>query len=183
MEFDRNASSNAIWKPYIHVTPFLFGIILGYLVKTKKFTRLNKVRNYIYWSISLFVLTIVTYDTYPWSFGHEYGPWESILTFVVSRTIWSAAITWIIWACVTSNGGLVNQFLSWDLWIPLSRLSYSVYLTHAWSIWLFVGSARSGLDTSVYSFVSQIFIMSSWHKNDKMTKFKCIFRCQYSLVI
>ena len=112
-------------------------------------------KNYSYWSISLFILTTVSYETYPWSFDREYGASESIIIFVASRTLWSASITWMIWACVTSNGGFINKFLSWNFWVVLSRLSYSVYLTHAWSILILVGTARSPFDTSVYSFVSQ----------------------------
>ena len=113
-------------------------------------------RNYFCWSISLFILTASTYESYPWSFGREYGPWESIILYIGSRTLWSASITWMIWACVTSNGGFINNLLSLNFWVVLSRLSYSVYLTHAWSIWLLLGSTRSLFDTSLYSFVSDI---------------------------
>ena len=113
-----------------------------------------QVTNYVKWSILMFVLAFVTYETYSWSFNYEYDPWESILTFIISKTILSAFITGIIWACVTSNHCFVNRFLSCKFWAILSRLSYSVYPTHAWSIWLFMGSARDVIDKSLYSIVS-----------------------------
>lgn len=111
-------------------------------------------KKYTLWFISLVTLVIICYDTYPWSYGPEYGPWESVILFISSRTIWSIAIAWIIWACVTSNGGIINRFLSWEPFIPLSKLTYSVYLTHGWSLWMFTGSSRAVVDASIYSFVS-----------------------------
>ena len=44
-----------------------------------------------------------------------------------SRIIWSAAMSFIIYACVT-NGGFVNRILSWPGWLPLSKLSFCAYL-------------------------------------------------------
>ena len=57
------------------------------------------------------------------------------------------AIGWVIFSCVKVNklvkfnlqtvhivsqgyGGIVNDFLSWSFWAPLSRLTYSCYLIH-----------------------------------------------------
>ena len=51
-----------------------------------------------------------------------------ILYDSLSRILWSLAMSFIIYACVTSYGGFVNEFFSWKVWQPLSKLSFCAYL-------------------------------------------------------
>ena len=51
-----------------------------------------------------------------------------VLYISSSRILWSLAMSYIIYACVTSNGGLVNKFLSWSILRPFSKLSFCSYL-------------------------------------------------------
>ena len=51
----------------------------------------------------------------------------------LNRLVWSLALSWLIVACVKGRGGLINEFLSWGGWVPLGKLSYSMYLVH-WTI-------------------------------------------------
>jgi peptidoglycan/LPS O-acetylase OafA/YrhL len=37
-------------------------------------------------------------------------------------------MAWIIFACHSGHGGVVNRFLSSKYWMPLARLSYCLYL-------------------------------------------------------
>ncbi|KAF2891930.1 hypothetical protein ILUMI_14243 [Ignelater luminosus] len=46
------------------------------------------------------------------------------------RPSWALAISWIILACVTGYGGPANKFLSWPIFQIISKLTYSMYLTH-----------------------------------------------------
>jgi peptidoglycan/LPS O-acetylase OafA/YrhL len=57
--------------------------------------------------------------------------------------------------CITENGGFVNKFVSWKAFIPLSRLTYSVYLTHAWIVWIYWGSKRALIDMSDFNILYQ----------------------------
>ncbi|XP_076395937.1 nose resistant to fluoxetine protein 6-like isoform X2 [Megachile rotundata] len=41
---------------------------------------------------------------------------------------WSLGIGWLIVACVTNNGGIINRFLSLSCWVPFSRVSLFAYL-------------------------------------------------------
>ncbi|XP_054157276.1 nose resistant to fluoxetine protein 6-like [Oppia nitens] len=67
---------------------------------------------------------------------------------------------WLIMGCVSGYGRPVNTFLSWKAFVPLSRLTYSVYLTHVWWLWTFMGTLRERVDLSRYS-MSMIFL-SIW---------------------
>ncbi len=93
-----------------------------------------------------------------WIYGDEYSHVQSGIIYTGARILWALFSAWTIGACVTGYGGLINWMLSWKALVPLSRLSYSVFLTHVWSIWIFMGSQRHNLDTSRYSMVRVMFI-------------------------
>ncbi|RUS81884.1 hypothetical protein EGW08_010354 [Elysia chlorotica] len=42
----------------------------------------------------------------------------------------SLAVSWVIFACVTGHGGVVNTILSWKAFIMVSRVTYCLYLVH-----------------------------------------------------
>ena len=72
------------------------------------------------------------YGIYPdYSGGKQLSRISHILYQSTSRIIWSIGLSYIIYACATSNGGLINKLLSLNLWIPLSRLTFSAYLIHS----------------------------------------------------
>jgi peptidoglycan/LPS O-acetylase OafA/YrhL len=56
--------------------------------------------------------------------------------------------------CITGNGGLINKFLSWKAFISLARMTYSVYLTHAWIMWTYWGSRRDLVDMHHFNFIT-----------------------------
>lgn len=72
------------------------------------------------------------------------------------RIIWAIGLGYIILACVTSNGGIVNSILSWPVWLPLSRLSYCLYLFHTVVI-LFFNSVQDHTihmqDSNIVNFI------------------------------
>jgi peptidoglycan/LPS O-acetylase OafA/YrhL len=52
------------------------------------------------------------------------------------------AIGWIILACHLSYGGIVNKFLSLSFWLPISKLSYCIYLIHLPIQLIYLGTIR-----------------------------------------
>ncbi|KAJ8299915.1 hypothetical protein KUTeg_021434 [Tegillarca granosa] len=54
----------------------------------------------------------------------------SALYNAVHRSVWAAALCWVIFACATGYGGFVNTLMSWPGLVPLSRLTYCAYLIH-----------------------------------------------------
>jgi peptidoglycan/LPS O-acetylase OafA/YrhL len=70
----------------------------------------------------------------------------------------------MIWMCITGNAGFINDFLSWKAFIPLSRLTYSVYLTHVWIDWYYWGTKRDLIDMNnfTYLFLFCGFVLMSY---------------------
>ena len=87
-------------------------------------------------------------DTYYWIGGKPYNRLVSGVIYATCRVIWSLSTSALIWLCVSGNGGLINRVLSAHIFTPLSRLTYSVYLTHAWVVWLYVATRRQQIDTN-----------------------------------
>lgn len=55
---------------------------------------------------------------------------ESAAYVALSHTAWALALSWVVVACVTGYGGVVNRLLCLKMFAPLSRLSFCAYLIH-----------------------------------------------------
>ena len=134
---DFDMSTHFYAAPYIRFQPYLIGILLGYLLyKTKsKEVRIPHGLNIVMWQLSLLTMYLVIFgistlleDDSPT--GHSWNSFQSIMYNCFSKTGWSLALAWIVFSCQKGYGGVVNSFLSWKAWIPMSKLTYGAYLIH-----------------------------------------------------
>lgn len=122
-------------KPYCRISPYIVGIFLGYLLY-KRF-RLP-VRNYfIGWiaHVLLWILAIVlgivnVYGLYSSWHDHTLSSTENVLYYMFSRFTWGVTLALVVFVCHNGYGGVINRFLSLPIWIPLSRMTFNVYLVH-----------------------------------------------------
>lgn len=120
-------------KPQYRIGPYVVGLLLGYYLagfqaQTQKKQRSRKFV-FIGWTIAILTGFWALYGLYPslqawdWPIYHYfYG--------ATHRTVFSLALSWLIYACHTGIGGYINTVLSHRWLLPLSTLSYSVYLFH-----------------------------------------------------
>merc|ERR1712142_563132 len=80
---------------------------------------------------------LIDYPDEPFSKG------VSALYASLSRLSWSLALAWVVLACVTGYGGIINSFLSLNIFIPLSRLTFMAYLIHPMVMEAFFMSSQS----------------------------------------
>jgi peptidoglycan/LPS O-acetylase OafA/YrhL len=84
-----------------------------------------------------------------------------ILYQSLSRTLWSLAIGWLLFLCMTKQGGIINKILSWPIWAPLARLNYATYLIHLTLIFIMATNQRLPFyyqpHLVINNFVSHIF--------------------------
>ncbi|KAL4225568.1 hypothetical protein ACF0H5_016256 [Mactra antiquata] len=132
-------------KPYCRIGPYIIGIIYGYILyRTNCQRRLNTGYNLFGWLVAAVCCLSSLYGNYQSVEGkHVMSTGESALYAAVVPTVWSIGVGWVIYSCAVGSGGIVNGFLSWKLFIPLSRLTYISYLIHPVIMEVFYGSLRN----------------------------------------
>ena len=82
------------------------------------------------WAVAFFTGLAVVYGL-DINITHEtYTNAQNITYGGLHRAAWGLALGWVIFACSRGYGGWINDFLSWGAFVPLSRLSYIIYLMH-----------------------------------------------------
>ncbi|XP_071489887.1 nose resistant to fluoxetine protein 6-like [Diadema antillarum] len=120
-------------KPYCRVSPYLVGMMLGYLMQRigKRKLTLKSVVVAGGWITAIILYMVVIYGLYNLYRGASTSSLAARVMYITfSRFIFALALAWIIFACHYGYGGVVSDFLSWRFWTPLSRLTYSTYLLH-----------------------------------------------------
>ena len=133
-------------KPYCRINAFLIGIILGFILYKKwKVNSSLWVRLCIYivlWVIAVAFCVTIVFGQYQTWHDHPFSKAENVMYFMFSRTVYSTGIALMIYACHNGFGGIINSFLSWSLWVPLSRLTFMAYLSHPIVLSLMYGTMR-----------------------------------------
>ncbi|XP_030841026.1 nose resistant to fluoxetine protein 6 [Strongylocentrotus purpuratus] len=120
-------------KPYCRIPPYLVGMALGYVMYDigNKKIKLSPVFVAAGWAIASALGIAVVYGLYDANRGASITTRAAdIMYLTFSRFTWALALSWVIFACHYGYGGVVNDILSWNFWVPLSRLTYSTYLIH-----------------------------------------------------
>ncbi|XP_050314276.1 nose resistant to fluoxetine protein 6-like [Anthonomus grandis grandis] len=114
-------------KPWMRITPYLVGMITGYVhFKLKGKLLLTPAVVTIGWILSLACLASLVYGL-----GEEGLVLPASALYVsLGHTAWAISLSWITIACSFGYGGPINTLLSCKLFLPLSRLTYCAYLVH-----------------------------------------------------
>ena len=154
-EGDPQSSQNNIYtKPYCRINAYLIGVLLGFILCKNWRIKSNLWIRICFYSFMLIIAIgcclLIVFGQYKTWNGHPFTKAENILYFMFSRTVFSIGIALMIYACHNGFGGVINKFLSWSFWIPLSHLNYSAYLFHPMVI------------TVMYCAVRFRFIYTDW---------------------
>ncbi|VDM77263.1 unnamed protein product, partial [Strongylus vulgaris] len=96
-------------KPQYRIGPYIIGIVLGYFLANYQRMAVKPARSAKFgWNWPIYHLV--------------YGS--------IHRDVFAIGMAWLIYACHTGIGGIVNSILSAKILLPLSNLCYSVYLFH-----------------------------------------------------
>ncbi|XP_076454789.1 nose resistant to fluoxetine protein 6-like [Babylonia areolata] len=151
-------------KPWNRMGPYVIGLMTGYvLFYCDCKLRINKFLNLFLWAVATGTAMAILYGLYDASNGHPLTVEVAAFYSAVTRTVWGACVAWVVIACCTGNGGLVNMLLSWKGLVPLSRLTYTIYLLHIMIMDLFMMNQQTLFymsDINIVMFFLGILVVS-----------------------
>ncbi|XP_043504601.1 nose resistant to fluoxetine protein 6-like [Polistes fuscatus] len=113
------------YSPWARIGPYIVGTITGYiLVKLKNKLNFRKKTLILFWILGSSCSLLTLFGIYQ----RRISILAAAFYVALSKTVWSIGIAWLVIACCTNNGGILTRILSLKVWIPLSRLTYLVYL-------------------------------------------------------
>jgi hypothetical protein len=130
-------------KPYPHAAPYLIGMLTGYFLHTRSDFKLGKWVTTVGWLLAFGITFTATFGTWEWNSGFLPSHLLAAIYAALFRGLWAVAMAWVIIACHYGKGGIVNNVLSWEPFIAMSRVSYTAYLIHPGLMYVFVASTRS----------------------------------------
>ncbi|XP_076093222.1 O-acyltransferase like protein-like [Mytilus galloprovincialis] len=144
--------------PYCRIGPYLVGMYTGYILYTTKCKcKINKFVNITIWAVFAASALAVLYGIYDDINGDQLSTGVAALYNVLHKTVWGAAVCWVIFACATGNGGFVNTILSWKGFVPLSRLTYCAYLIHPLVMYFYYKSRKQLLFWDDHEVIYEFF--------------------------
>ncbi|CAL7945233.1 unnamed protein product [Xylocopa violacea] len=114
-------------QPWLRISPYLTGMGTYLLLEKWNYKlNLSKITVIAIWCIVFSMHSMIIFSVAKDSITLDY----SIFYVALGRVCWGLGIGWIIIACTTNNAGFIEKLLSWKVWYPISKLSYTAYLTN-----------------------------------------------------
>uniref|UniRef100_A0A914YCN9 Nose resistant-to-fluoxetine protein N-terminal domain-containing protein n=1 Tax=Panagrolaimus superbus TaxID=310955 RepID=A0A914YCN9_9BILA len=118
------------YAPWIRCQIYIMGLLVGWCLQKYKDVRINKILNLILWGLGASLMLTALFGLYHYNQGNPLSLFWRAAYSSLSRPAWGLGLTWLTVSCYYGYGGPINQFMSWNIWVPLGRLSYCAYLVH-----------------------------------------------------
>lgn len=149
-------------RPYPHAASYFIGTALGYLLANKTVKKLTRCQIWQGWLVCAFGIILSLWGSYYWNLGAPYTQLQATVYYHLCQIMWPISIAWVILACSLGHGGFVNSILSAPLFVPLGRITYMTYLSHALIIYFHSGSMNVPVEPSMllftYSFIANTIL-------------------------
>lgn len=145
-------------RPYPHAASYFIGTALGYLMANRSIKKLARPQVLQGWLVCSVGLIVSLWGSYYWNLGAAYTQVQATLYYHLCQILWPLSIAWIILACSLGHGGLVDTILSAPIFVPLGRITYMTYLSHALIIYYHSASMAIPVEPSMLLFVSFSFV-------------------------
>ena len=116
--------------PWTRFGPYAIGIALGYLIyRTQCKVKLHWIVVTTGWLIAGVLSWIALLGKFHMD-QRDLSKAARDMYEIFNHDMFAVAVAWMIFACCAGYGGLLNSFMSWKAFVPLSRLTYCGYLIH-----------------------------------------------------
>ncbi|CAN8018981.1 unnamed protein product, partial [Ixodes persulcatus] len=141
--------------PTYHGACYFTGCIILLVLKKCKPVKLSGVTEAGFWCLCIGCGLTGILTRHCWTVPTDYKGLPAKVAFAFfDRIVWSIFIAWIVFASATGRAGFLGRFLAWPGFVPLSRLSFGVYLTHMPFYFLMHHNARERIFYSYFTLVS-----------------------------
>ncbi|CAK1589498.1 unnamed protein product [Parnassius mnemosyne] len=120
-------------QSHLRAVPYFIGLIAGYILSVYKptsYRNLLSLKYSILSFITIMALSATILVMGPAYRFREYNVIESSFFAALNRPIWASLMAAFILLCEYGTLPHITDFLSWSAFVPLSKLSYGVYMCH-----------------------------------------------------
>ncbi|CAH2063670.1 unnamed protein product, partial [Iphiclides podalirius] len=144
-------------KTHMKMTPYFMGLLTGYILhriqsENYKLSRLMKTFG---WITSIILGTVAVFSvSLFYQEWYEYSRIEAAAYVSLHKLAWSIANGWLLIACATGNGGILNILLTWKAFVPISRLTFCAYLVNGIVELYYVSQLRHPLHVTFFTMMA-----------------------------
>ncbi|KAH9360288.1 hypothetical protein HPB48_005740 [Haemaphysalis longicornis] len=140
--------------PHTHLGPYVLGALTAFVYERYRETKISKLQQSILWAMALLFTSASLFGAAPWGLGDLPSTQVTLAYATTHRVAWTLGLAWIVFACTTGRGGVINSVLSCNALVPLGRLSYSIYLVHAFFVFFKAWTIRQRIENQHFQIVS-----------------------------
>ena len=161
------------FAPYQRFGVYALGILTAFCIieaRKRKF-RFTDGQLFFGWVFSGGLMFFcILFPSHWYNFENGLTPQDTSRIFDSSfRVLWAVGLMWIVLVCDAGKGGPVNSLLSWKVFLPFSRLTYTAYLVHMRLQSLFYAYQSYTHETThfdvwfgIFCVVPATFIVAAW---------------------
>ncbi|XP_015601967.1 nose resistant to fluoxetine protein 6 [Cephus cinctus] len=125
MDEQYNMLDQLYYPPWTRIGPYIVGTVTAFiLIKLNNQLTIRKRTLMVCWCISSACNILVLFGLW----NRQISTIAAAIYVALGRTVWAIGLAWILIACCTKHGGIINSILSFPGWVPFSRLTYCAYL-------------------------------------------------------
>ncbi|KAH9423434.1 hypothetical protein DERP_003713 [Dermatophagoides pteronyssinus] len=158
--FPNDALNFIYFACFMQFVPYFIGCSIGFVILENRLLKFTKWQEILIWTLTSIFLLTIPFSSYLFASNEMKISGDpsimNALNFCLLILLWSLSNGWIIYQCSIKPKMIVTRILSANLFKPLSRLSFSLYLSHLMTIWFFAHQVRQPISIGTWIDLSRI---------------------------
>ncbi|XP_049272623.1 nose resistant to fluoxetine protein 6-like isoform X2 [Rhipicephalus sanguineus] len=150
-------------RPFYHAVCYFSGCMAFLVIDDMKERKMSKGVQLVGWCVAIGCCFCCVFMKHAWyASPNPTSEAGKLFAAFFDRVLWSVFLSWITLACSTGRGGFLSKFLSFNAFVPLSKLSFGVYLIHFPFIQLMLHASRERVFWSHFNQITLFFALMVW---------------------